>query len=287
MISLGLERELGGFHPIFVHFPIVFLSLAALLDLREYICANKRISHYANWLFVLGGITILPSIATGLSASLTHTDNAYLRLHQTMAFFLLAVVTVQVVVRVFYIKNQFLLPNKHVVNLSLIIFILTGLTGDVGGILSRGSSPFVFGGSSEGVDYNSLDTPEVASFSPEELNKYLEKNVNVLDVIPIFKRYNCASCHKQYFEGDAPEYFSKQWKGSSTWLPRDGKNQLVDWKSSAFYQTVILRNKMPLDEEKNSLGISWSERLTLLRWLENGAPLKVPENLSQPKEEEE
>ncbi len=287
MISFGLERELGGFHPIFVHFPIVFLSLAALLDLREYVCANKRISHYANWLFLLGGITILPSIATGLFASLSHADNAYLQLHQTMAFFLFAVVSAQLVVRVFYIKNKFLLPNKHVVLLSCTIFILTGLTGDVGGILSRGSSPFVFANRTQEVDYNSLDTPEVASFSPEELNKYLEKNVNVLDVIPVFARYKCASCHKQYFEGDAPEYFSKEWKDSSTWLPRDGKNQLVDWKNSTFYKTVILRNKMPLDEEKNALGISWSERLILLRWLENGAPVKVPENLFQPTEEEE
>lgn len=268
--------DIGSFHPIFVHFPVVLLTLAVLFDMGQYLFFDKHPSNYAHWLFFLGGLTIIPSIITGYSAATGHNENIYLLLHKSMAFFLAALVMIQIVIRICLLKGIYLISGKYIIFLSFIIFLLISLTGEVGGILARGSSPFTPAKSKDDFDYNSADSNEVRTYNPEQLAKYLEKKVDVLDVIPIFKRHQCSKCHAEFFEGDLPAKFSIAAGDQPAWLPRDDQNQLIDWPQSPFYRTTVLLNRMPIDEEKNSKGISWSERLTLVRWLENNAPTEVP-----------
>lgn len=268
--------DIGGFHPIFVHFPVVLLTAAVMLDAVYYHFFDKKPSFYAHWIYFAAFASLIPSIMTGWIAAESHTDDVYLSLHRLMAFFLLVLVLVQVIIRAFLLFNKQLLPSGQIVFFSLVIFILVSLTGDVGGILTKGSSPFVGSLDHHDFDYNSADSREVRQYNPEQLAKYLEKKIDVLDVIPIFKEYRCASCHASYFKSDIP-YFSDKIGDEEIWLPRDESGQLVEWDKSPFYKTTVLLNRMPIDENKDSKGIAWSERLILIRWLENNAPTTLPE----------
>lgn len=278
-----IHMDFGSFHPIMVHFPIVLLTLAVMLDMVQYLFIDKRPSYYAHWLYFGGTAAILPSIITGLFAAESYPESIFLNLHKSMAFFLAMTVLAQVVIRVALLRDKHLVSNKYVVFLSFIIFLIVSLTGDVGGILARGSSPFSSPKHEQFFNYKSADSPNTRSFDPEKLSGYLEKKIDVLDVAPIFAKHSCAKCHTEQFTGDLPSHFSKEFDGKAAWLPRDAEHHLVDWPKSPFYKTTILLNRMPLDENKNSTGISWSERLTLLLWLKNNAPTDVP----QPEEEEE
>jgi uncharacterized membrane protein len=268
--------NIGSFHPIFVHFPIVLLTLAFLFDLAQYLIFDKKPSYYSHWLYIAGTAFIFPSIITGFAAAEINLGSIYLLLHKTMAFFILLLASIQVVIRVYLLRNTRLIPNKDVIFLSVIIFLLVSLTGDIGGVLSRGASPFFISSPIGEFDYNSADSSDVHSYTTTQLSSYLKKKIDVLDVIPIFKAHKCASCHSEYFKEDSPTEFSKKRPGFSTWLPRDDHNNLVDWPNSIFYKNVILLNRMPIDADKNSKGISWAERLILLQWLENHAPTELP-----------
>jgi uncharacterized membrane protein len=261
--------DIGNFHPIIVHFPVVFFTLTVVFDLAQYFFFDKRPSYYSHWLFLVGAVTVVPSIITGLLASNAYPDSLSLHLHKALAFFLAALIFTQVAIRIGFLRNYSLISSKYVVFFSVIIFLIVSLTGDVGGVLARGTSPFQIGAVEEQFDYNSADPKEVRKYTPQQLTAYLIKKINVMDVIPIFERYRCARCHSDKFEGKLPSKFTAE---PSPWLTRNENGELVDWEESSFYETTILYNRMPIDAEKNSLGISWSERLLLIRWLENNAP---------------
>lgn len=267
--------DIGPFHPIFVHFPVVFLTLAVVLDLTQYIFYDKKPSYYAHWVFFAAAVAVIPSILTGLAAAKIQPESIYLFLHQLMATFLLILVVTQVVIRIFFLQNKHLTSNKHIIFLSLIIFLLVSLTGDIGGILSKGSSPFTVHTNQVEFNYNDADSIESRKYNPEQLNEYLVKKIDVLDVIPIFKAHRCINCHSTHFISETPD-FAVQVPEEPVWLPRDESGKLVDWQNSPFYKSVVLLNRMPIDNEKNATGISWSERLTLLHWLQNNAPEEHP-----------
>ncbi len=268
--------DIGGFHPILVHFPVVLFTLTVVLDLAQYFFFDKRPSYYSHWLFLIGAVSIIPSILTGLVASSAYPESLSLHLHKALAFFLTALIFTQVVIRIGLLRNFSLISSKYVVFLSVIIFLIVSLTGDVGGVLARGTSPFKTGAVEKQFDFNSADSKEVRKYTPEQLTNYLIKKITVLDVIPIFERHKCARCHADKFVGSLPSKFTSETKDSPAWLTRDEKGNLVKWEESPFYETTILYNRMPIDAEKNSWGISWSERLTLIRWLQNNAPVVPP-----------
>lgn len=270
--------DIGSFHPILVHFPVVFFTLTVVLDLAQYFFFDKRPSYYSHWLFLAGAASVIPSIITGLIASNSYPDTILLNLHKALAFFLAALILIQITIRIAYLRNHYLISSNYIVFLSFIIFLIVSLTGDVGGVLARGTSPFTPGKVDKQFDYNSADPAEVRSYTPEKLATYLIKHIDVLDVIPIFERYRCARCHADKFEGVLPTRFTVETKDSPAWLKRNEKGELVNWQESPFYKTTVLLNRMPIDAEKNSMGISWSERLMLLRWLENNAPATAPES---------
>lgn len=269
--------DIGAFHPILVHFPIVFFTLAVALDLWQYLTQDRTPSYYSHWLFFLGALSLAPTIITGIDQSGNHSETIHLYLHQSLAYFLAALVLAQTVIRLFYLKGTYFISNQYIIFLSVVIFLVVSLTGDVGGILSRGTTPFSpENQSSNNFDYNSADPKEVRKYTPKELSEYLVKKIDVLDVIPIFERHRCASCHSDRFEEGIPSKFTAKTEEEEPWFERDDANKLVEWEKSPFYKTTILLNRMPIDEDKNSTGISWSDRLTLIHWLENNAPTEIP-----------
>lgn len=288
---------MDSLHPIIVHFPVVFGTVAAILETICYL--TKRNQHdnlykVLNCCLIFWVLAMIPSIVTGLIAAEPFPKgNEDLDIHKNLAFFTFCAAVFSTIVHIVPYFTHPLISQLSAWFLTLLTFTLLVLTGDIGGGLSRGGKNFF---TEEHFEEKALQSyyrknpPGVRGYTVDQLKSLLAKKVGVADVEDVMRRYNCSSCHQNQFEGDSPAHFSTMVK-NSLWLPRDSEGKLVDWPKSSFYKSVILLNRMPYDSDKTPLGISWADRLTLLTWLENGAPLSdevvKPEEPEEEEEEEE
>lgn len=244
-----------------------------------------------NGCLVLWVLAMIPSIVTGLVAA-EHfpAANQDLDVHKNLAFFTFCGAIFAVIVHILPYYSYPLMSQLYALFLTLLVFALLVLTGDIGGGIPRGGKNLFTNTHQDGEDgltFYRRNPVSIRSFTPEQLKKHLIQSVGVEDVEDVMKRNNCSSCHQSQFEGGRLAHFSTQFGKSPMWLPRDKDNKLVDWSKSSFYHTVILLNRMPYDKERNPLGISPSDRLTLLYWLENGAPIESPHRSKGDAEEDE
>lgn len=276
----------GAFHPITVHYPVVLFTLAAVLDLYSYFFDNKRTYAVAHWLILFGTLFMIPTLITGvLAANAFDGSNPYVVLHKALAFLTFTTAVINTILRSFWMYKAPLLSLKYTVQFSILTVLLIVLTGDVGGVITHGKSPFLWASQShEAVNYYDLNSRETRSFQPNQLEEYLIKQVDMGTVAALFDHNHCIKCHQQYFENGWPVNFSKAIDGKPAWLPRNAENQLIEWEQSPFYKVVIQQNRMPFDENKSPIGLNWGDRLTLLYWLKNNAPTGLPE--TKPAEDE-
>ncbi|BCX81220.1 hypothetical protein MIT9_P0798 [Methylomarinovum caldicuralii] len=64
-------REMMNWHPLWVHFPIAFLSVFFLVDLLAAVLRSRPLFVVANWLLGLGALGASVAAAFGLQAALT------------------------------------------------------------------------------------------------------------------------------------------------------------------------------------------------------------------------
>ncbi len=64
-------REMVNYHPLFVHFPIAFLTVFFVIDLLAAVLRSRSLFVVANWLLGLGAVGALVAAAFGLQAALT------------------------------------------------------------------------------------------------------------------------------------------------------------------------------------------------------------------------
>ncbi len=64
-------REMMNFHPLWVHFPVAFLSVFFLIDLLAAVFRSRALFVVANWLLGLGALGATVAAAFGLQAALT------------------------------------------------------------------------------------------------------------------------------------------------------------------------------------------------------------------------
>jgi len=275
--------DFGALHPISVHFPVVLFCVAFILDLGSYIFNNKRVFTVANWFVITATLFLIPTIVTGLIASgKFEVGNKNIVLHQSLAFLTFAAGALNSLLRLFIIYNFPVLSKKYTVIFSALTFFLVILTGDIGGYITHGTSPFYAEkGTSLVENYYELNSPQARNYNSEQLDKYLEGQVNLLDVIPIFQNRRCYQCHSEVSNTGVPT------PEFSNWLKRDATGKPIDLEKSPFYVTVIKLNRMPYDNEKNPIGLPWSERSTLLEWLLNGAPTEIPKIKEEPTDTED
>jgi uncharacterized membrane protein len=71
--------ELQNLHPLFIHFPIVLLTLFFVIDLLATLIKNHGLHKVADWFLYLGAVFAGITVATGLIAasSIPHGDNVH------------------------------------------------------------------------------------------------------------------------------------------------------------------------------------------------------------------
>jgi uncharacterized membrane protein len=292
--------NMGAYHPLFVHFPIVLFVLALLcaflspatkektlfLDMRL-----KQLFFSLTHVFVIcATIALIPTVATGwVAASFYPASEGVVSTHRNLAIFAALVSLVQSLVRIYLIQIGSAFPRPVMRNrlLALLLFntVLVMWAADYGGLITRGETPFQSLSGAQQRIRRYRDPLAVHKMPSAELEKYLGAQVGVEDVMPLFEKYGCIKCHQSQFAEGRPSNFSKAVeKNSPIWLPRHANGELDQWEKSPFYITVILKNRMPYDQEGNSVGMAIKDRLTMLEWLKNGAPSKEP--LVEKEEEE-
>lgn len=266
----------GDLHPITVHFPVVLITVAVILDIASQMTRNKMIYSLAGWFVIATAISLIPTIATGFEASHRFGgQNTYVNMHMSLGLMAFFCVWVNCLIRVFYFLEFPVFHRINTIVLNILGFALLFITGDVGGVLSHGKPLFGETKPETVINYYSTNSSQARSAKADALGKILEKEIDVRDVAVIFKNQKCASCHNSFFDHDLPN-FSKEVENLRPWLLRDPQKQLLKWEESPFYTIVLQRNRMPYDEHHSPIGLSPSERLTLLRWLKNGAPEEMP-----------
>lgn len=269
---------IGKFHPLVIHFPIVFLIVLFVTDLFYFF------THKTEFLFKLRSVilyisvlTAIVAVATGLMASGFYPENDLLvEHHKSLAILALIVISANAIA---WFYSPFRWRIKYFVGfftLSLATMVLISLTGEAGAIIVRDTTPF-----QTKVDlsrkYRILnDSYEVLKFPSEKLRSYLRENITYTDVHEVFVRNRCANCHTEQFSG---KDFSGLMEGQHPWLTLDEKGNLKDFEKSLLYTKVILKNTMPpKGEVRDVAGLNAADRLVLLEWLVNNLKFQPPEN---------
>lgn len=268
----------GKFHPVVIHFPIVFLIVLFLVDLFYFFTQKTEFLFKLRSVILYTSVfTTLVAVVTGLMAAEFYPKNDLLVEHHKSLSILAIIVITGHAITWFY--SPFRWRIKYFVGfftLSLATMVLISLTSEAGGIIVRDTTPF-----QTKIDLSKKypilnDGYEVLKFPAEKLRSYLKENITYSDVHEVFVRNKCASCHAEQFD---KADFKGLTEGENPWLILDDKGILKDFDKSIFYTKVILKNTMPpKGEVRDVAGLSAADRLILLEWLVNNLKLQPPEN---------
>lgn len=138
---MTIELLIGKFHPVFVHFPIVLAFLLFICDLMV-LFGKYEYERFGDFVLLLTLLFFIPTLTTGFMTSYAFSEED-IYLHQWLAVtsFLFAL---------FLAFWRFYLSKKHLHKkmrlnflFSLILIVLIAITGDLGGIITHGISPFI------------------------------------------------------------------------------------------------------------------------------------------------
>lgn len=137
-----MQKILGEFHPIIVHFPIVLFILVLVFDLVYYFNKPRGLT-VANWMLWSGTLFCLPTMATGWMASYSFPANdPIVYQHMTLAFSLFTYSFFHSIFRIVTVYKNWMFAPIVFISLSVINVLLTSATSDRGGLLSHGTTPF-------------------------------------------------------------------------------------------------------------------------------------------------
>ena len=142
LAALTLEQTIGQFHPLFLHFPIVLFTAALITDLLNYF-GKTHVFAAGHWLIIAGVIFCIPTIITGLEASLSFApDNYLIEKHRFLGFATGITGSFYAGLRISAMLWKLPLKPLHYVFLSVLLVALVSWTSDYGGLITRGTTPF-------------------------------------------------------------------------------------------------------------------------------------------------
>lgn len=133
---------LSNIHPLFVHFPIVLLTLFFIVDVLGTVLARPAIREGASWLLYLGTVCASAAVAAGLQAASTvaHGDDVHgiMEHHEHLAITVLLLTLLLSVWRIW--SHGSLRSGANVVHLTLagLMTVLLAFTADLGGLMVYG-----------------------------------------------------------------------------------------------------------------------------------------------------
>lgn len=137
VISSGLQ--LGDFHPVILHFPIVLFFLALLFDFIYLIRKTEYASRLGHWIVICAATVAVPTVITGLFAKeLGHENNPYVDIHQNWAIATLSYSVLHASFRIYALSAKRIFSTHLFVLSSLLNVIFISITAEYGSMITRG-----------------------------------------------------------------------------------------------------------------------------------------------------
>lgn len=274
----NLGNFLGLFHPLFIHFPIVFLVVLFVWDAYFFFAQKTGFFFiFRSAVLYLGSLFVLASLATGLLAAGAYPENDTLvERHERLAILLMAAVLIHAVLWFFSSLSTRIRFNAVFITLSLTTLILVSITAEYGAIIVHDTTLFQLKPELKNDNEVINTRSDRLDSSAESLRSFLRENIDHKDAREVFERNKCASCHAKKFSSDDFMGFTK---GRHPWLSLDENGDLKDLENSPFYKKVILKNTMPpKGEVRDVAGLNAADRLILIEWLFNNLKFHPSEN---------
>lgn len=129
--------DLGQFHVVILHFPIVLFWTAFVYDILG---AFFKIKSYpaAHWFVIIAAIAAVPTVITGLLAFQFKADNPYVLIHRNWALVTFIFGSFYALYRLYLLRKQTPGPKILLVILSGITVLLISITAEFGGKVAFG-----------------------------------------------------------------------------------------------------------------------------------------------------
>ena len=137
---LANSFSLGDLHPIFLHFPIVWITTAFICDLIFLFKRNPVIMKISDWLIIAAALTIIPTVMTGLIAAGNTTD-PHILTHRNWALITLSFTLLHGMFRAYVLSKNKANPNYLILTAANLCLI--DITADYGGLIAFGTSLLV------------------------------------------------------------------------------------------------------------------------------------------------
>lgn len=138
---LTAEQAIGKLHTMLWIFPMLFFASALVADIFHYF-GRKRGFTIAHWLVILGVISCIPVIITGLAAQTSFDPNSYLvAKHRFLGYATGIAGSFYAGLRISAMIWNLPLKPIHYVFLTFLLFALASWASDYGGLITHGSFP--------------------------------------------------------------------------------------------------------------------------------------------------
>ena len=129
--------DIGQFHVVLLHFPIVLFWTALVYDLLG---AVWKIHVYpaAHWIVIVAAVIAIPTVITGLELSEHHMGNPYVLIHRNWALATLSFGVLHAAFRLILIVRKKKVSKYLLIFLSLVTVTLISITADYGGKVAFG-----------------------------------------------------------------------------------------------------------------------------------------------------
>jgi uncharacterized membrane protein len=136
------HMNIGEFHPVLVHFPIVLFTLGLVCDLLNGI-GKKEALPVAHWMFIGGAIMCLPTLVSGWEAAEAFpADNPLIPIHRLLAFTTSIAGALYAIFRIAVMRKGWEIHPLYYVVCSVLLMLLVSWTADYGGRIAFGVSLF-------------------------------------------------------------------------------------------------------------------------------------------------
>lgn len=129
--------DLGQFHVVILHFPIVLFWVAFVYDILG---AFFKVNSYpaAHWFVIIAALTAVPTVITGLIALQAKVDNPFVYMHRNWALTTFIFAFFYALYRLRLLRQHAMGPKYLLVFLSAITVALISITADFGGKVAFG-----------------------------------------------------------------------------------------------------------------------------------------------------
>lgn len=262
MIVVEISSFIGRFHPLVVHIPIGFLSLALLLEIPFF----KKKFKVNSLLWLLSFVTSILAVVLGLLlAQSGHYIDAQLSLHKWSGILLVILCGMGWIAR---IPNFKINPLFQRINNVLVLFTLL-FVGHNGGGLTHGER-YLYERAPEWIKTQFVQAEENRVFKNIPIDSiYVYRDL----IQPLFDS-KCASCHNDQISQGGLDLTSAQelFKGGTS-----GAGLVQKDLSRSLVYTRIIKPQSDLKfMPPAGIPMTYSEIQLLEWWIMEGAPIEVP-----------